>query len=71
MVKNGITTFIEAGVPKPLELTRAVNEAGIRGIITPSTFDIGENKLLDTKEVIRRVEDLLPSLTNYGNYSSM
>jgi len=64
MVKNGITTFIEAGAPKPLELIRAVNEVGIRGIITPSTFDIGENKLLDTKEVIRRVEDLLPHVND-------
>ena len=64
MVKNGITTFIETGAPKPLELIRAVNEVGIRGIITPSTFDIGENKLLDTKEVIRRVEDLLPHVND-------
>ena len=60
MAKSGITTFIEAGAPKPLELIRAINEVGIRGIVTPSTFDLGEDKVLNTKEVIRKVEDLLP-----------
>jgi 5-methylthioadenosine/S-adenosylhomocysteine deaminase len=64
MARNGVTTFIEAGAPKPLELVKAVNEVGIRGIITASTFDVHEDETLDIKEVLRRTEGLLPYMND-------
>ncbi|ADN50014.1 amidohydrolase family protein [Vulcanisaeta distributa] len=60
MAKNGVTLFIEAGAPRPRELIRAINEVGIRGVITPSTFNVRDNEVIDAKEVMRRVEELLP-----------
>ncbi len=62
MAKNGITYFIEAGAPKPRELIRAINEVGIRGVVTPSTFNLRDNDVINAKEVIRRIEELLPEV---------
>ncbi|MGC9153673.1 MAG: amidohydrolase family protein [Vulcanisaeta sp.] len=60
MAKNGVTMFIEAASPKPHELIKAVREVGIRAVVTPSTFNVRDGEVLDYKDVIHRIEELLP-----------
>ncbi len=33
---------------------------GLGGVVTPSTFNVRDNEVIDAKEVMRRVEELLP-----------
>ncbi|GAB6943233.1 amidohydrolase family protein [Vulcanisaeta sp. JCM 14467] len=64
MAKNGITYFIEAGAPRPRELVKAIDEVGIRGVVTPSTFNVRDGQVIDAEEVLRRVEELLPEVND-------
>ncbi|WP_069807659.1 amidohydrolase family protein [Vulcanisaeta thermophila] len=59
MVRMGTTYFIEAGAPRPGELVRAVNEVGIKGVVTASTFDLINGERLDTKGVLNRTLELI------------
>lgn len=42
LIRSGVTTFAEAGGQEVSGMVKAVNEAGIRGILTRSTMDAGE-----------------------------
>ena len=64
MAKSGVTYFIEAGAPRPRELVKAINEVGIRGVVTPSTFNVRDGQVIDAEEVLRRVEELLPEVND-------
>ena len=59
MAKNGTTYFIEACAPYPEELVKAVNEVGIKGVVTYATYDIFEGEPLNTSEILRRTEELV------------
>lgn len=59
MVKNGVTSFIEACAPYPEALIEAVREVGVRGAVTYAAYDIVDSEVLDTKGVIRNLEELL------------
>ncbi len=59
LAKNGVTYFIEACAPYPNELVRAVNEVGIKAVVTYATYDLLEGTELSTEEVLRRSEDLV------------
>ncbi|ADY01645.1 putative amidohydrolase [Vulcanisaeta moutnovskia 768-28] len=64
MAKNGITYFIEAGAPRPRELIKAINEVGIRGVVTRSTFNVRGDKITDADDAIRGIEELLPEVND-------
>jgi len=62
MIENGVTTFLEAGSPYPEKVAEAVKETGVRGIITPSTIDVGnvpESMKISTDEAIKRTVSLI------------
>ena len=62
MIENGVTTFLEAGSPHPEKVAEAVEETGVRGIITPSTMDMGnvpESMKMSMDEAIKRTVSLI------------
>ncbi len=61
MAKYGTTYFIEACAPYPEELIKAINEVGIKGVVTYATYDIYKDEYIDYREVLRRTEELLKS----------
>lgn len=61
MIKSGITSFVEAGGPKPNKIAEATEKTGMRGIITKSTIDTDPEIPMyqETQEIINEYEDLL------------
>ncbi|MCC6035095.1 MAG: amidohydrolase family protein [Desulfurococcaceae archaeon] len=58
MLKNGITYFIEAGAPYPEILAQEVLKAGIKGVITYATYNIADDKVAETCEVLEKIREL-------------
>ena len=58
MLKNGVTYFIEAGAPYPEVLAEEVMKSRIKGVVTYATYNIADEKVAESEEVLRRVRDL-------------
>lgn len=58
MLQGGTTTFFEAGGPRPEQMASAAYATGIRGIVSQSTMDSGEqipdSAMMTTDEAIAR-----------------
>lgn len=63
MLSTGTTCFAEAGGPRPDIMGEAALEAGIRGVISLSTVDMGtgipDSMMLSTDEALRRNVELV------------
>jgi len=59
MARNGTIYFIEAGAPYPEELIRAINDIGIKGIVTYATYDIYKDEVYDSREILYRFENMI------------
>ncbi|WP_440059496.1 amidohydrolase family protein [Thermogladius sp. 4427co] len=57
MLRNGTTAFVEAASPFPDILAEWVVKSGIRGFITPATYNISEEIHEDPDKVFERVAD--------------
>jgi 5-methylthioadenosine/S-adenosylhomocysteine deaminase len=58
MLKNGVTYFIEAGAPYPEVLAEEVVKSRIKGVVTYATYNIADEKVAESEEVLRRVRNL-------------
>jgi len=67
MLRNGVTSFIEAGAPYPEVLAEEVLASGIRGFVTYATYDIAEEKVAEPRDVLDRVERLYRDYSNRGD----
>lgn len=70
LVKNGVTTFIDAGNYEPQQTAEAVGEAGMRAVVARSTFDLTKSvmgilpaALIETtEEALARAEAVVGAL---------
>jgi 5-methylthioadenosine/S-adenosylhomocysteine deaminase len=58
MLKNGVTYFIEAGAPYPEVLAEEIVKSRIKGVVTYATYNIADEKVAESEEVLRRVRNL-------------
>jgi len=69
MIKNGTTCFVEAGGPYPDKIAEAVEETGIRGIVTRSNIDLDPDipMYMDTDNLIKENLRLFETWHGKGN----
>ncbi len=64
MARYGTIYFIEAGAPYPDDLIKAINDVGIRGVVTYATYDRYKDEVYDYREILHRVDDMVRSYMN-------
>ena len=70
MIEHGITTFLEAGGPYPEKIAEAVVETGVRGIVTPSTVNMGnvpKTMKMSAENAIKRTVSLIENWHGKAN----
>ncbi|MEM1554976.1 MAG: amidohydrolase family protein [Desulfurococcaceae archaeon] len=67
MVRNGIVYYVEAGAPYPEIVVEETIKIGVKGAVSYATYDICDDEVRNSSEVIDRVEKLLIRYHSFNN----